>query len=310
MICKVCGSKNKDNVIFCEKCGNFISLSDKELFNNYISNLNIEEKRELALQIDILKGEKRHIGLLFIEIKGNNKLEISDFFSPLKKHKAYPIHIHKKSAVFAFLDIKYPETSIIEASISANQILDLIEHLQAKHRNSNIFIKLFIDYKRVTIGSFTEQDSFNLQKEDTKLIQSYLLDIPYNTIVSTDFARLVTQKEIAYTNIESKRLFKVNSITSRIPVRKLEKDGLFGRAKELSYLIEALEKVNKGEPKVIKLIGKPGVGKRNLIDFFARTFSDNNKQYFLKVKAASSFKDEPFYIISEILSGLFQFYQF
>jgi class 3 adenylate cyclase/tetratricopeptide (TPR) repeat protein len=346
LICPNCNASNPPHFTFCGACGHDLTspaeaTSPKDLsFDEKLAKIQkylpggLTEK--ILSQRDRIEGERRHITIMFVDMKGftplTEKLGPEETFTIMDQVFEILIHqIHdyegtvnelRGDGVLALFGAPIaledaPQRAIRSALAIHRDMTRFSEKIKDEKNLPPILLRIGINSGPVVVGTvgndlrvqFTAVgDTINMAARMEQLAE------PGTTYVTEDMFKL-TEGFFRFQALGEKRikgkkkLLKVYRViapsSKRTRFDVSAERGLspfVGRERQLGLLIDSLERAKAGRGQAVSIMGEAGVGKSRLLYEFRKAIS-NEDATFLEGRCLSYSKGVPYHPIIEMLKS-------
>jgi class 3 adenylate cyclase/tetratricopeptide (TPR) repeat protein len=347
-VCPNCNALNPPQFKYCGECGyNLTAPAEvaraKELsFDQKLSKIQkylpggLTEK--ILSQRDKIEGERRHVTIMFIDMKGftplTEKLGPEETFSLMDQ--VFEILIHKINdyegtvnelrgdgalalfgAPIALEDA--PQRAIRSALAIHREMIKFSETIKDEKKIPPILLRIGINSGPVVVGAvgndlrvqFTAVgDTMNMAARMEQLAEPGTTYVTEDTFKLTEgFFRFeaLGEKEIKG-KAEAKKIYRVIAPSTRRTRFDVSAErGLtrfIGRERELEILLDAFERARAGRGQAVSIMGEAGVGKSRLLYEFRKAVA-NEDRTFLEGKCLSYSRGVAYHPIIDVLKSSF-----
>jgi class 3 adenylate cyclase/tetratricopeptide (TPR) repeat protein len=348
MVCPKCNASNSPDHKFCGGCGHNLTSPQEPPARK---DLSFDEKlakiqkylpsgltEKILAQRDRIEGERRHVTIMFIDMKGftplTEQLGPEETFSLMDQ--VFEILIHKihdyegtvnelrGDGVLALFGAPIaledaPQRAIRSALAMHREMTKFSETIKDEKKIPPIFLRIGINSGPVVVGTvgndlrvqFTAVgDTINMAARMEQLAEPGTTYVTEDTFKLTEgFFRFEALGEREVKGKEKPlRVYRViapSTRTTRFDVsaeRGLSR--FIGRERELELLLDSFERAKAGRGQAVSIMGEAGVGKSRLLYEFRKAVA-NEDILFLEGKCLSYGRGVAYHPIIDILKSNF-----
>ncbi len=337
-LCSSCKASNPPTNKFCGQCG---ATLGQVVASNFTS-LQAYTPKHLAEKIltskSALEGERKHVTILFADIKGSMELladrdpeEARKLLDPVLEHMIDAVHRYEGTVnqvmgdgIMALFGAPLAhEDHAVRACYAALKMQESVKHYAEGVRRSEgipIQIRVGLNSGEVvvrSIGSDLKMDYTAVGQTTHLAARMEQMAMPGSILMSANILRLaegyVQVKPLGPVNVkgmsESVDVYEVTGAGSaRTRLQAATGRGLtrfIGRDVETEQLRKALEQARKGHGQVVAVMGEPGVGKSRL--FYEFMHSHRTEGCLIIESGSVSYgKATPYLPVIDLAEGVFQ----
>jgi class 3 adenylate cyclase/tetratricopeptide (TPR) repeat protein len=348
LVCPNCSAPNPPQFKFCGECGH--SLTSPE-YSRPPKDLSFDEKlakiqkylpsgltEKILAQRDRIEGEKRHVTIMFIDMKGftpmTERLGPEETFALMDR--VFEILIHKihdyegtvnelrGDGVLALFGAPIaledaPQRAIRSALAINREMTKFSETIKDEKKIPPILLRIGINSGPVVVGTvgndlrvqFTAVgDTINMAARMEQMAEPGTTYVTEDTFKLTEgFFRFEALGEREVKGKEKPlRVYRViapSTRTTRFDVsaeRGLSR--FIGRERELELLLDSFERAKAGRGQAVSIMGEAGVGKSRLLYEFRKAVA-NEDILFLEGKCLSYGRGVAYHPIIDVLKSSF-----
>ena len=348
VVCPRCTKPNSPGSKFCGECGHTLT---SPVETNLPKDLSFDEKlakiqkylpggltEKILAQRDRIEGERRHVTIMFIDMKGftplTERLGPEETFSLMDK--VFELLIHKVhefegtvnelrgDGVLAFFGAPIaledaPQRAIRSSLAIHRELTRFNDKLKTEKNIPPVLVRIGINSGPVVVGTvgndlrvqFTAVgDTINMAARMEQLAEPGTTYVTEDTFKLTEgFFRFeaLGEKEIKGKKKPIKVYQVIAPSTRRTRFDVSAERGLskfIGRERELDLLLDAFERAKEGRGQAVSIVGEAGVGKSRLLYEFRKAVA-NEDILFLEGKCLSYSRGVAYYPITDILKANF-----
>ena len=338
-VCPSCKAANPPTNKFCGQCG--ATLGQTAAASNFTSPQSYTPKHlaeKILTSKSALEGERKHVTILFADIKGSMELladrdpeEARKLLDPVLEHMIDAVHRYEGTVnqvmgdgIMALFGAPLAhEDHAVRACYAALKMQESVKRYAEGVRRSEgipIQIRVGLNSGEVvvrSIGSDLKMDYTAVGQTTHLAARMEQMAMPGSILMSANILRLaegyVQVKPVGPVNVkgmsESVEVYEVTGAGSaRTRLQAAAGRGLtrfIGRDVETEQLRKALEQARKGHGQVVAVMGEPGVGKSRL--FYEFMHSHRTEGCLIIESGSVSYgKATPYLPVIDLLKAYFK----